>query len=77
MEENKKIYIIEKNVLECLGNCRRLVEKNKLYKIEKFNSVFSTDEIYKENSIWEGKFKTRYLKAQLEFCKVYLNLLSA
>jgi hypothetical protein len=51
LEENKKIYIIEKNVLECLGNCRRLVEKNKLYKIEKFNSVFSTDEIYKENSI--------------------------
>ena len=43
----KKIYIIEKNVLECLGNCRRLVEKNKLYKFEKFNSVFSTDEIYK------------------------------
>jgi hypothetical protein len=43
MEENKK-YISKKNILKRPGNCQKLVRKIKIYKIEKFDSVFSTDE---------------------------------
>ena len=44
LEENKKIHIGEKNISECQGNSRRLVEEIKIYKIKKFDSVFSIDE---------------------------------
>jgi len=55
----------------------KLVEENQTYKIEKFDSLFSTNggPIGKEKSIWEGKIKIGCLKTQLQFLKVYLNLL--
>jgi len=42
----------------------RLIEEDQIYKIEKFDSVFSIDEgpIDKENLIWEGKFKIGCLR---------------
>ena len=45
------------------------LRKIKIYKIRKFDSVFSTDKslIGEENSIWGGKSKIRYLRTQLEF----------
>ena len=46
LEEKQKyiyIYISEKNILESPKNHRRLVEEDKIYKIEKFDSVFLTD----------------------------------
>jgi len=50
----KNIYIYyEKSIPECLGNHWRLVEKDQIYKIEKVDNVFLTDEglIGKENLI--------------------------
>jgi hypothetical protein len=63
----KKKHISENSIPEYLENYWRLVEKNQIYKIEKFDSVFLTDEgpIGKEKSIWEGKFKIRCLRTQL------------
>ena len=63
MEENNKEYISEKSILECPENHRRLVEEDQIYKIENFDSVFSTDEgpIGKENSIW-GEIQNWMLK---------------
>jgi hypothetical protein len=48
------IYIYsEKSIPKRPGNCQRLVEKDQIYKIGKFNSVFLTNEgsTGKENSI--------------------------
>jgi hypothetical protein len=48
------IYIYsEKSIPTRPGNCQRLVEKDQIYKIGKFNSVFLTNEgsTGKENSI--------------------------
>ena len=42
-KQKKYIYISEKNILESPKNHRRLVEEDKIYKIEKFDSVFLTD----------------------------------
>jgi CTP:phosphocholine cytidylyltransferase-like protein len=50
----KNIYIYyEKSIPECLENHWRLVEKDQIYKIEKVDNVFLTDEglIGKENLI--------------------------
>jgi hypothetical protein len=75
----KKIYSSEKSIPEHTKTCWRLVEEDKIYKTEIFDSVFFTDKgpISKENLIWGGKFKIEYLKTQLEFFKIYLNLLRA
>jgi hypothetical protein len=43
LEENKKIHTSEKSIPEHPRNYQRLVKKDQLYKIEKFNSVFSID----------------------------------
>jgi len=68
IQENKKclknIYILptffifiyiysEKSIPTRPGNCQRLVEKDQIYKIGKFNSAFLTNEgsTGKENSI--------------------------
>jgi hypothetical protein len=43
----------EKSIPKRSGNCQRLVEKDQIYKIEKFNSVFLTNKgsTSKDNSI--------------------------
>jgi DNA-dependent RNA polymerase auxiliary subunit epsilon len=52
-ENTKNIYVSEKNILKRPKDHRRLVEEDKIYKIEKIDSVFLTDEclISKENLI--------------------------
>jgi hypothetical protein len=52
LEEYIYIYY-EKSIPECLENHWRLVEKDQIYKIEKVDNVFLTDEglIGKENLI--------------------------
>jgi hypothetical protein len=42
-----------KNIPERLGSCQEWLRKIKIYKIKKFNSVFSID----KRSISERKFK--------------------
>ena len=37
LEENKKEYISDKNILECLENHQRLVENDQIYKIKKIS----------------------------------------
>jgi hypothetical protein len=44
--ENIKIYISKKNMLEHLGICQSVVEEDQIYKIEKFDNVFSIDEFF-------------------------------
>jgi hypothetical protein len=44
--ENIKKYISKKNMLEHLGICRSVVEEDQIYKIEKFDNVFSIDESF-------------------------------
>jgi hypothetical protein len=58
LKENKKKYVSEKNIPEYLENCLKLVDEHHIYKIERFDSIFSIDEdpIDNENLIWEGKF---------------------
>jgi len=43
-KKNKNIYISEKSIPECPGNHRKLVEEDQIYKIKKYDKVFSTDE---------------------------------
>jgi len=71
LEENKKYIYYEKSILEYLGNHWRLVEEDQIYKIEKWDSVFSTDEglIGKEKLIWGGKLKNEFLRTQLDFLR--------
>jgi len=71
LEEYIYIYS-EKSTPTCPGNCQRLVEKDQIYKIGKFNSVFLTNEgsTGKENSIWWGKFKIKCWRTQVEVFKV-------
>ena len=47
----------------------KLVDEDQIYKIKKFDNVFSTNEdlISKENSIWGEKFKFGCLRTQLDF----------
>ena len=54
IERKLKKNVSKKNISERLGNCWMLVKKyQNIYKIEKFDSVFSIDKdpIVKENSI--------------------------
>jgi hypothetical protein len=53
LEENWKIYINENSIPEWSRKCQIVVEKDQIYKIKKFHSVFSTNEclIDKENPI--------------------------
>jgi len=44
--ENIKKYISKKNMLEHLGICQSVVEEDQIYKIEKFDNVFSIDESF-------------------------------
>jgi hypothetical protein len=46
LEENIKKYINKKNIPEHLGICQSVIEKDQIYKIEKFNNVFSIDESF-------------------------------
>jgi hypothetical protein len=46
LEENIKKYINKKNIPEHLRICQSVVEKDQIYKIEKFDNVFSIDESF-------------------------------
>jgi hypothetical protein len=63
----RKKNIIEKTVPEHPGNCRILIKEDQICKIEKFNSVFLTNEcpFSKEDAILEEKFKIRCSSTQL------------
>ena len=52
----------------------KLVDEDQIYKIKKFDNVFSTNEdlISKENSIWGEKFKFGCLRTQLDFFKRFI-----
>jgi hypothetical protein len=46
LEENIKKYINKKNIPEHLGIYQSVVEKDQIYKIEKFDNIFSIDESF-------------------------------
>jgi len=68
----RKYIYSEKSIPKRSGNCQKLVEKDQIYKIEKFNSVFLTNKgsTSKDNLIWWGKFKIKCWKTQVEVFKV-------
>jgi hypothetical protein len=63
------MYISEKSIPKSLENHQRLVEGDQIYKIENFDSAFSTNEgfICKENSISREKIKIGCLRTKLDF----------
>lgn len=52
LEENKKEYISDKNILECLENHQRLVENDQIYKIKKISQcIFNWWRLYWQREI--------------------------